>query len=70
MLPDLVASNDARLAHAVAELACSRERLASSMGALEQEITRAIDWREWVRRKPRATLALAFALGAFLGRRA
>jgi hypothetical protein len=70
MLPDPVNSNDAKLAHAVAELACSRERLASSMEALEQEITRAMDWREWVRRKPGVTLALAFALGAFLGRRA
>jgi hypothetical protein len=70
MLPDPVNSNDAKLARAVAELACSRERLASSMEALEQEITRATDWREWVRRKPGVMLALAFALGAFLGRRA
>jgi hypothetical protein len=66
---DDIDSNNSELARAVADLACSRERFALSMGALEQKITRTFDWREWVRRRPGMTLALAFALGAFLGRR-
>ena len=36
--------------------------------ALQREITRTMDWREWVWRKPRLSIALAFGLGLFLGR--
>jgi hypothetical protein len=69
MSPEHVDSDEAKLARAVADLACSRERFALSMGALEHEITRTFDWREWVRRKPGMTLALAFGLGVLLGTR-
>jgi hypothetical protein len=54
---------------AAAELVRRRESLALSMSALELEIDRTFDWREWVRRKPGMALALAFGLGVLVGRR-
>jgi hypothetical protein len=56
------------MARAEAELVHARERLALSMGKLEREVKRTLDWREWVRRRPVPTLALAFGLGFLLGR--
>jgi hypothetical protein len=60
---------DADLVHASRELEHARERFVVSMTAVEREIARSLDWRQWVRRKPGIALALAFALGVFLGRR-
>ena len=60
---------DSELTRASAELACTRERLVVSMDELGREVTRSLDWREWVRRKPGMALCLAFGLGIFLGRR-
>lgn len=62
-------STDAAVERAVAELADARDRFALSAGALEREIARSFDWRAWVGRKPGVTLAVAFGLGLFLGRR-
>jgi hypothetical protein len=39
------------------------------VGALREEISRTIDWREWYRRRPGLYLAAAFALGLWIGRR-
>ena len=58
-----------QLVQATAKLARARDGVALSMSALQQEIRRTFDWREWVRRKPGMTLALAFGLGVLLGRR-
>jgi len=60
---------DASFSRAEAEIAETRERLALSVMALEQEITRAVDWREWIRRRPGPALGLAFGLGWLIGRR-
>jgi len=57
------------LAQATEELARARDRAVRSLTTLEREVKRTFDWREWVRRKPGTTLALAFGLGLFLGRR-
>ncbi len=57
---------EAELMSAVQELARARQRLGTSARALDHEITRALDWREWVRRKPVKMLCVAFALGALL----
>jgi hypothetical protein len=57
------------LAQAAAELALARDRATLSLGALEREVTRSFDWREWVRRKPGTTLVMAFGFGFLLGRR-
>jgi len=54
---------------ASAELDHTRDQFVASMGALEHEITRALDWREWVRRRVGIALALSFGLGLLLGRR-
>jgi hypothetical protein len=60
---------ETELTRAGAELAHTRDQFVVSMGALEREISRDLDWREWVRRKPGMVLALAFGLGLFLGGR-
>ena len=64
-----LAGRDPALVRAEADIAEARERVALSVMALEREITRAVDWREWVRRRPGRALAIAFGLGLFLGRR-
>lgn len=51
------------------EIAATRERVALTVQALEREINRAIDWRDWIRRHPGRVLAGAFAVGWFFGRR-
>jgi hypothetical protein len=63
------ADNGQALARAEADIHPTRERVALSVTALQREITRTMDWREWVWRKPRLSIALAFGLGLFLGRR-
>ena len=69
MPTDKVEAMDAELACADAELDHIRDQFVVSMGALEREITRTLDWREWVRRRPGTAFCLAFGLGIFLGRR-
>lgn len=49
------------------EIARAREQIASSAEALRQEVAVVTDWREWVRRRPGACLAGAFALGFLIG---
>jgi len=66
---DGVAAMDSEVTRASTALEQTRDRFVASMGALEREIARDLDWREWVRRKPGLALALAFGLGLFLGRR-
>ena len=63
------AQRDAALFQAKADIVETRERLAHSVMALEQRMSRAVDWREWIRQWPGRSLALAFAAGWFLGRR-
>jgi hypothetical protein len=60
---------DAAVVRAVADLADARDRFSLSMSALERQVARSFDWREWIRRKPGTALALAFGLGIFLGGR-
>jgi hypothetical protein len=51
------------------QIADAREKVALSANALQRQLTEATDWRQWVRRRPALTLALAFGLGLTLGRR-
>jgi hypothetical protein len=60
---------DFELTRASEDLARSRDQFVVSMGVLEQEVTRTLDWRQWVRRRPGMALCLAFGLGLFVGRR-
>jgi len=67
--PSKKQKEDSELERASAALAHTRDSLVLSIGTLEHEITRSLDWREWVRRRPGTVLALAFGLGFLLGRR-
>lgn len=64
-----IAVRDPAFSRVEAEIVETRERVAQSMMALEREIARAVDWREWIRRRPVRALAVAFAVGWFCGRK-
>jgi hypothetical protein len=66
---ELKQDDDTDLSRASADLENAREKFVLSLGAVEREISHALDWREWVRRRPGIAVAFAFALGVFLGRR-
>jgi hypothetical protein len=52
-----------------AELARLRERLQTSLGALEMRFSELRDWRSWVRRHPWPFLLGALTAGVLLGLR-
>ena len=60
---------DDELARAESDVERARERVASSMLALRDEVARKTDWRSWVRRQPAPFLGAAVALGFWLGYR-
>jgi hypothetical protein len=60
---------DDALARAESDVERARERVASSMLALRDEVARKTDWRSWVRRQPAPFLGAAVALGFWLGYR-
>jgi hypothetical protein len=66
---DRKAGRDADLARADGELEHVREKFVLSMGTVEREVARTLDWRVWMRRRPGLLLAVALAVGAFFGRR-
>jgi hypothetical protein len=66
---DTTTEVNSALAHASMQLEHTREQFVVSMGALEAEVARSLDWRQWVRRKPGLVVCLAFGLGLFLGHR-
>jgi hypothetical protein len=60
---------NAALVEAEAQIARSRALVTRSVLELQRELSRAVDWREWIRRKPVVAVSLAFGLGVLLGRR-
>ena len=60
-------ARDPEIVRAEAEIARTREAVAQSVMALQQEISRTLDWREWVRRRPFLAVAVALGTGALLG---
>jgi hypothetical protein len=50
-----------------ADLALARARVAASMHALGEEVSRRADWRAWVRERPGWTVVSALAVGFILG---
>jgi ElaB/YqjD/DUF883 family membrane-anchored ribosome-binding protein len=69
MPPRAGQNKHADLDRAGEDLEQAREKFVLSLGAVEREIKHALDWREWVGRRPGTAIALAFALGFFLGRK-
>lgn len=61
-------ARDLEIVCAEAEIARTREKVTLSVMALQREISRTFDWREWVRKKPVLAVAVAFGAGALLGR--
>jgi len=57
------------LQRASADLMQSRDQFVATMGALEHELTRTLDWRAWVSSRPRMALSIAFTIGLLLGRK-
>jgi len=57
------------LLRAASDLVHTREQFVASMGALEEEIKRTFDWREWVRSRPGTAIGIAFTVGLFIGRK-
>jgi hypothetical protein len=62
-------TRDPALARAQAEVIESRAQVARSVAELQVEIGRALDWRQWIQRRPIMAMGLAFGLGFLLGRR-
>lgn len=60
-------TRDPALVRAQAELAQTRAQVALSITRLQREVARAVDWREWIRRKPALAVGLALGLGLMLG---
>jgi hypothetical protein len=58
---------DPEIVRAEAEIARTRDAVSLSVVALQREIARTLDWREWVRQRPILAVALAFGAGALLG---
>jgi hypothetical protein len=57
------------LSRAEAEVERTKQRVALSVMALRDEVSRQSDWRWWVARRPVACLCGAFAVGLWFGHR-
>ena len=60
-------ARDPEIVRAEADIARTRAVVTRKVMALQQELSRTLEWREWVRRRPLLALALAFGAGAWLG---
>jgi ElaB/YqjD/DUF883 family membrane-anchored ribosome-binding protein len=60
---------DGTLAQAQAEVRRSRDMVVQSAMALRDAVMERTDWRQVVARRPATSLAIAFALGLWLGHR-
>lgn len=62
-------AGDGALAQAQAEVRRSRDLVVQSAIALRDAVMERTDWRQIVARRPVTSLAIAFALGLWLGHR-
>lgn len=51
------------------EIARARAEVARSVMALRNRVAHSVDWRSWVRSRPRVAFLLSFGLGVWLGMR-
>ena len=61
------ARRDPEIARAEAEIARAREAVTAKLMALQRELTRTFEWREWIRERPMVAVAAAFGVGVLLG---
>ena len=61
------ARRDPEIVRAEAEIARAREAVTEKLMALQRELTRTLDWREWIRERPMVAVAAAFGVGVLLG---
>ena len=61
------ARRDPEILRAEAEIARAREAVTEKLMALQHELTRTFDWREWIRERPMVAVAAAFGVGVLLG---
>jgi hypothetical protein len=59
----------ADVARAEEDIERAREQVTMSVLALRDEVSRQVDWRQWIRRRPVPFLGAAIVLGFLLGRR-
>lgn len=65
----LSSGRDPELLRTEAEIARTRQAIASSLAALQRELSQRFDWHTWVRARPILAVVTAFGIGALLGRR-
>jgi len=61
------ARRDPEILRAEAEIARARAAVTEKLMALQRELTRTFDWREWIRERPMTAVAAAFGVGVLLG---
>ena len=61
------ARHDPEIVRAEAEIARAREAVTAKLMALQRELTRTFEWREWIRERPMVAVAAAFGVGVLLG---
>jgi hypothetical protein len=62
------AGRDPEIVRAEAAIARTRDEVGLKVVALQREIVRTLDWREWIGERPLLAVALAFGAGVLLGR--
>lgn len=64
-----IASDTDELQAIQEEIARARAEVARSVMVLRDRVSRSVDWRGWVRSRPRMAFCLSFGLGVWLGLR-
>jgi hypothetical protein len=58
---------DPEILRAEEEVARAREAATAKLLALQHELGRVLEWREWIRKRPLVAVAAAFGAGVLLG---
>jgi len=58
---------ETEILRAEAEIVRARQAVTEKLMALQRELKRTFDWREWIRERPLTAMAAAFGVGVLLG---